>query len=70
EQAAALLAPILGEEQEDLVEQLRPENKQLRYVRLARRQTPQVWNQIKDLKTALTKKSETDKSVVNVLAGV
>ncbi len=70
EQAAALLAPILGEEQEDLVAQLRPENKELRYVRLARRQTPQVWNQIKDLKTALTKKSETDKSVVNVLAGV
>ncbi|KFG75981.1 cell division protein [Streptomyces mutabilis] len=70
EQAAALLAPILGEEQEDLVEQLRPENKELRYVRLARRQTPQVWSQIKDLKTALTKKSETDKSVVNVLAGV
>ncbi|GGQ37108.1 cell division protein [Streptomyces mutabilis] len=70
EQAAALLAPILGEEQEDLVEQLRPENKELRYVRLARRQTPQVWSQIKDLRTALTKKSETDKSVVNVLAGV
>ncbi|RSS87237.1 penicillin-binding protein 2 [Streptomyces sp. WAC02707] len=70
EQAAALLAPILGEEQKDLVAQLRPENEELRYVRLARRQTPQVWNQIKDLKTALTKKAETDKSVVNVLAGV
>ncbi|MGQ5604663.1 peptidoglycan D,D-transpeptidase FtsI family protein [Streptomyces sp. EKS3.2] len=70
EQAAALLAPILGQEQKDLVAQLRPENEELRYVRLARRQTPQVWNQIKDLKTALTKKAETDKSVVNVLAGV
>ncbi|MGK9458723.1 peptidoglycan D,D-transpeptidase FtsI family protein [Streptomyces sp. G6] len=70
EQAAALLAPILGEEQKDLAEQLRPENKELRYVRLARRETPQVWNQIKDLKTALAKKAETDKSVVNVLAGV
>ncbi|MDI3095735.1 penicillin-binding protein 2 [Streptomyces sp. AN-3] len=70
EQAAALLAPILGEEQKDLVAHLRPENEELRYVRLARRQTPQVWNQIKDLKTALTKKAETDKSVVNVLAGV
>ncbi|WND38054.1 penicillin-binding protein 2 [Streptomyces sp. BB1-1-1] len=70
EQAAALLAPILGEDQEDLVDVLRPKNKELRYVRLARRQTPQVWNQIKDLKTALTKKAETDKSVVNVLAGV
>ncbi|MFJ8145322.1 peptidoglycan D,D-transpeptidase FtsI family protein [Streptomyces sp. NPDC096094] len=70
EQAAALLAPILGEDQEDLVDVLRPKNKELRYVRLARRQTPQVWNQIKDLKTALTKKAETDKSVVNALAGV
>ncbi|MFE5398477.1 peptidoglycan D,D-transpeptidase FtsI family protein [Streptomyces sp. NPDC056568] len=70
EQAAALLAPILGEEQEDLVDRLRPENRKLRYVVLARRQTPQVWNQIKDLKSALTKKAETDKSVVNVLAGV
>ncbi|WCN00856.1 peptidoglycan D,D-transpeptidase FtsI family protein [Streptomyces sp. M92] len=70
EQAAALLAPVLGKEQKDLAEQLRPENKELRYVRLARRETPQVWNQIKDLKTALAKKAETDKSVVNVLAGV
>ncbi|MFF8091600.1 peptidoglycan D,D-transpeptidase FtsI family protein [Streptomyces sp. NPDC016675] len=70
EQAAALLAPILGEDQEDLVDRLRPENGKLRYVVLARRQTPQVWNQIKDLKSALTKKAETDKSVVNVLAGV
>lgn len=70
EQAAALLAPILGEDQQDLVHRLRPENKKLRYVRLARRQTPQVWNQIKDLKTALTKKAETDTSAVNVLAGV
>ncbi|MDT0614501.1 peptidoglycan D,D-transpeptidase FtsI family protein [Streptomyces lancefieldiae] len=70
EQAAALLAPILGEDQEDLVDRLRPKNRELRYVRLARRQTPQVWNQIKDLKTALTKKTETDKSAANVLAGV
>ncbi|MFE1588293.1 cell division protein FtsI, partial [Streptomyces sp. NPDC058737] len=70
EQAAALLAPILGQDQEHLAEVLRPKNEKLRYVRLARRQTPQVWNQIKDLKTALTTKAETDKSAVNVLAGV
>ncbi|MET9821137.1 MULTISPECIES: cell division protein FtsI [Streptomyces] len=70
EQAAALLAPILGEDQQDLVDRLRPKNGELRYVRLARRQTPQVWNQIKDLKSALVTKAETDKSVVNVLAGV
>ncbi|WP_239106813.1 cell division protein FtsI, partial [Streptomyces rubrogriseus] len=70
EQAAALLAPILGQDQEQLAKVLRPKNRELRYVRLARRQTPQVWNQIKDLKTALTTKAETDKSTVNVLAGV
>ncbi|MCQ4202080.1 cell division protein FtsI [Streptomyces coelicoflavus] len=70
EQAAALLAPILGQDQEHLADVLRPKNEKLRYVRLARRQTPQVWNQIKDLKTALTTKAETDRSAVNVLAGV
>ncbi|MFE4668554.1 peptidoglycan D,D-transpeptidase FtsI family protein [Streptomyces sp. NPDC056716] len=70
EQAAALLAPILGQDQADIAELLRPENKELRYVKLASRQTPQVWTQIKDLKSALATKAETDKSTVNVLAGV
>ncbi len=70
EQAAALLAPILGQDQDQLVDKLRPENKALRYVKLAGRQTPQVWQQIKDLKSALAKKTETDTSSVNVLAGV
>ncbi|WP_306457983.1 penicillin-binding protein 2 [Streptomyces sp. SA15] len=70
EQAAALLAPILGQEQDTIVQKLRPEDKKLRYVVLASRQTPQVWKQIKDLKTALATKSETDRSTVNVLAGV
>ncbi|MEU7659896.1 peptidoglycan D,D-transpeptidase FtsI family protein [Streptomyces lincolnensis] len=70
EQAAALLAPILGEEQDTLVKKLRPANKDLRYVVLANRQTPQVWKQIKDLKSALGTKAEDDKSTVNVLAGV
>ncbi|MFD7698685.1 peptidoglycan D,D-transpeptidase FtsI family protein [Streptomyces caelestis] len=70
EQAAALLAPILGQDQDDLVEKLRPENKALRYVKLAGRQTPQTWKQIKDLKAALAKKAETDGSTANVLAGV
>ncbi|WP_371236698.1 peptidoglycan D,D-transpeptidase FtsI family protein [Streptomyces pimonensis] len=70
EQAAALLAPILGQDQDGLVEKLRPENKALRYVKLAGRQTPQTWKQIKDLKTALSKKAETDDSTTNVLAGV
>ncbi|WP_431985508.1 peptidoglycan D,D-transpeptidase FtsI family protein [Streptomyces griseoflavus] len=70
EQAAALLAPILGTDQEALVKKLRPENEALRYVKLAGRQTPQVWNQIKELKRALAKKAEHDDSTVNVLAGV
>ncbi|MGW1796447.1 peptidoglycan D,D-transpeptidase FtsI family protein [Streptomyces sp. NPDC001984] len=70
EQAAALLAPILGQDQADLVQKLRPKNKNTRYVKLAGRQTPQIWKQIKDLKTALDKKARKDKSTVNVLAGV
>lgn len=70
EQAAALLAPILGKTQADLVKLLRPANRELRYVRLATRQTPQVWKQIKDLKVALTTKASTDNNTVNVLAGV
>ncbi|WP_141308463.1 peptidoglycan D,D-transpeptidase FtsI family protein [Streptomyces spinoverrucosus] len=70
EQAAALLAPILGTDQQELVAKLRPKDKTLRYVKLAGRQTPQVWKQIKDLRTALVTKAKTDKSTVNVLAGV
>ncbi|MFJ3660524.1 peptidoglycan D,D-transpeptidase FtsI family protein [Streptomyces sp. NPDC090119] len=65
EQAAALLAPILGQDQEALVKKLRPANRQSRYARIASRQTPQVWKQIKDLKAAFVKKGAT-----NVLAGV
>ncbi|MEU3842659.1 penicillin-binding protein 2 [Streptomyces sp. NPDC028635] len=70
EQAAALLAPILGQDQAALVKKLRPKDKDLRYVRLALSRTPQVWTQIKDLRLALAKKAERDKSTVNVLAGV
>ncbi|AZP17143.1 penicillin-binding protein 2 [Streptomyces aquilus] len=66
EQAAALLAPILGQEQADLAEKLRTKGQ---YVKLAGRQTPQVWKQIKDLKSALAAKAE-DGTGVNVLAGV
>ncbi|GGR21096.1 peptidoglycan D,D-transpeptidase FtsI family protein [Streptomyces aurantiogriseus] len=70
EQAAALLAPILGQEQADLVRKLRPKDPRARYAKLAGRQTPQVWKQIRDLKSALATKSETDSTTVNVLAGV
>ncbi|WP_432034184.1 peptidoglycan D,D-transpeptidase FtsI family protein [Streptomyces antibioticus] len=70
EQAAALLAPILGQEQPALVKKLRPKNPAVRYTKLAGRQTPQVWKQIKDLKSALTAKKGADGTTVNVLAGV
>ncbi|WDO08867.1 penicillin-binding protein 2 [Streptomyces murinus] len=66
ERAAALLAPILGQDQAALVKKLRPADKNSRYARLATRQTPQVWKQIKDLKSALAQKTGT----VNVLVGV
>ncbi|MGW6311006.1 cell division protein, partial [Streptomyces sp. NPDC055099] len=48
EQAAALLAPILDKDVDRLTEQLK--TPKTRYVLLARRQTPQVWKQIKDLR--------------------
>ncbi|WP_240436961.1 peptidoglycan D,D-transpeptidase FtsI family protein, partial [Streptomyces sporangiiformans] len=68
EQAAALLGPILDKEPAEIAHKLR--TKGTRYVLLARRQTPQVWTQIKDLQSALADKAETDKTAVNVLAGV
>ncbi|MEU9209949.1 penicillin-binding protein 2 [Streptomyces sp. NPDC048415] len=68
EQAAALLAPILGQSVDSVAGKLRTKN--TRYTLLAHRQTPQVWKQIKDLKTTLGAKAETDKSTINVLAGV
>ncbi|MER6009183.1 penicillin-binding protein 2 [Streptomyces bluensis] len=68
EQAAALLAPILGQDEEAIAAKLKAKN--TRYVLLARRQMPEVWKQIRDLKTALAKKSGTDPGMVNVLAGV
>ncbi|MDT3400022.1 penicillin-binding protein 2, partial [Streptomyces sp. B1866] len=67
-QAAALLAPILGVRQADLERRLtaHPESK---YVVLARQRSPQVWSQIKDLKSALSHEASAGKGV-NVLAGV
>ncbi|MER6383145.1 penicillin-binding protein 2 [Streptomyces sp. NPDC001250] len=70
EQAAALLSPILGQDQATLVNKLRPKNKNSRYTRLATRQTPQVWKQIKDLRNALAAKAARDNNTANVLAGV
>ncbi len=72
EQAAALLAPILGKDVNELTARLKTKN--TRYVVLAQRQTPQVWNQIKDLKRVFAEKATADKKNngpgANVLAGV
>ncbi|MET9424136.1 MULTISPECIES: penicillin-binding protein 2 [unclassified Streptomyces] len=72
EQAAQLLAPILGKEPAELAAKLKKPGS--RYAVLARRQTPQVWNQIKDLKSVYAQKAAADKSKggpgANVLAGV
>lgn len=68
EQAAALLAPILDQSPDTVARKLRTKN--TRYTLLAHRRTPQVWKQIKDLKTTLAAKAETDKTAVNFLAGV
>ncbi|QES41129.1 cell division protein [Streptomyces venezuelae] len=68
EQAAALLAPILGKDAAELTKKLKTPD--TRYVLLARRQTPQVWKQIKDLRGALAERAGTDPASPNVLAGV
>ncbi|MET9127825.1 penicillin-binding transpeptidase domain-containing protein [Streptomyces sp. NPDC004528] len=68
EQAAALLGPILDQSTDTVAKKLRTRN--TRYTLLAHRRTPQVWKQIKDLKTTLAAKAETDPGAVNFLAGV
>ncbi|QIQ05206.1 peptidoglycan D,D-transpeptidase FtsI family protein [Streptomyces liangshanensis] len=75
EQAAALLAPILGVDTGDLIKKLKTPKS--RYAVLARRQTPQVWNQIKDLKSVLASKASkanqgvpADRARSSVLSGV
>jgi cell division protein FtsI (penicillin-binding protein 3) len=68
EQAAALLSPVLGVDTGTLVKRLR--TKDTRYVRLAMRRTPQVWKQIKDLRSALNEKANAAGREAGVLAGV
>ncbi|RFU83561.1 penicillin-binding protein 2 [Streptomyces triticagri] len=67
EQAAALLAPILGGDAATLTKKLKKADS--RYALLARRQTPQVWKQIKDLKATLAEKAQ-KAGTGSVLAGV
>ncbi|MFB6836488.1 penicillin-binding transpeptidase domain-containing protein [Streptomyces sp. NPDC056361] len=70
EQAAALLAPLLNKEPAELVKKLRTPKS--RYTLLARKQTPQVWNQIKDLKKVYGQKAQRSAggNGVNLLGGV
>ncbi|MFB7585707.1 peptidoglycan D,D-transpeptidase FtsI family protein [Streptomyces sp. NPDC056169] len=69
EQAAALLAPILDKEPAELAKKLRTPKS--RYTLLARKQTPQVWNQLKDLKKVYGEKSRaTGGTGVNLLGGI
>ncbi|WP_435194166.1 penicillin-binding transpeptidase domain-containing protein [Streptomyces sp. NRRL F-5630] len=65
EQAAALLAPILGKDEDKVAAQLRGTG---RYALLATRQTPQVWTQIKDLKNAFQERATKDRP--SILAGI
>ena len=67
QQAAALLAPILDKDPAELEEKLSVPGS--RYALLARRQSPQVWNQIKDLQRTFAGKAA-DGTGANVLVGL
>ncbi|MGW1077171.1 peptidoglycan D,D-transpeptidase FtsI family protein [Streptomyces sp. NPDC002537] len=67
-QAAALLAPVL-DERPAVLEQKLTANPRSKYVVLARQQSPQVWNKIKELKKAAAKKAA-KKQGIDVLAGI
>ncbi|MEU7700000.1 penicillin-binding protein 2, partial [Streptomyces sp. NPDC039028] len=70
EQAAALLAPLLGKEPAEIAKKLRTPKS--RYTLLARKQTPQVWNQIKDLRRVYGQKAQPSAggTGVNLLGGI
>ncbi|MYS05272.1 cell division protein, partial [Streptomyces sp. SID6041] len=70
EQAAALLAPLLGKEPAEIAKKLRTPKS--RYTLLARKQTPQVWNQIKDLRRVYGQKAQVSAggTGVNLLGGI
>ncbi|MFH9721639.1 peptidoglycan D,D-transpeptidase FtsI family protein [Streptomyces sp. NPDC017254] len=70
EQAAALLAPLLGKEPAELAKKLRTPKS--RYTLLARKQTPQVWNQIKDLRRVYGQKAQRTAggNGINLLGGI
>nr|WP_171171740.1 penicillin-binding protein 2 [Streptomyces sp. I05A-00742] len=67
--AAELLAPVLGGTADELEEKLTA-NPQSKYVVLARQQSPQVWNQIRELKQKAAARVSGKRGAVNVLTGV
>ncbi|MEU6851883.1 penicillin-binding protein 2 [Actinacidiphila alni] len=67
QQAAELLAPIVGGDPTAIAKALATPKS--RYQIIARQQSPQVWNQIKDLKNAFAAKAAKGQGA-NVLAGV
>ncbi|MBH1936248.1 penicillin-binding protein 2 [Streptomyces sp. AV19] len=67
--AAELLAPVLGESA-DAVEQKLTANPKSKYVVLARQQTPQVWNRIRELKKKEAARTPTGRGGVNLLTGL
>jgi cell division protein FtsI (penicillin-binding protein 3) len=67
QQAAELLAPIVGGDATTIARQLATPGS--RFQVLATRQSPQAWNQIKDLKAAFADKAASGQGA-NVLAGV
>ncbi|MEK8170376.1 hypothetical protein NKH77_14145 [Streptomyces sp. M19] len=66
--AAELLAPVLGQDR-DAIEAKLTANPKSQYVVLARQQTPQVWNRIKNLKSEQDKRQSAGGGT-NVLAGI
>nr|WP_329140661.1 penicillin-binding protein 2 [Streptomyces sp. NBC_01476] len=67
QQAAQLLAPIVGGDATKIAQQLATPGS--RYQVIARAQSPQVWNQIKDLKSAFADKAA-DGEGADVMAGI
>ena len=67
QQAAELLAPIVGGDATKIAQQLAAPKS--RYQVIAKQQSPQVWNQIKDLKAAFAARSAKGQGA-DVLAGI
>lgn len=75
ERAAALLAPVLHEDEQELTRKL--SRKKTRYVLLARQQTPRTWQEIRKLKRKVAAEASeaaasknAGKATADVLAGV